>query len=424
MKKFIGLFKNHSFTKLFFANFTSQMGSVIGMTAFTFYLLDRFSNQPGYASIAEMMYSLPTLAIFFIVGVIADRMDRQKVAYYCDTISIFFTIALFGAIYIGWMPLVFAVLFLRSGVRKFFAPAESAILQGILEKDDYATAAGLNQMVSSIFMLFGSGLGIIAYKLTGVYGAVIIDALSFFISAILIKANRFEENVRMPNGKHTWKDLNISLVFKDFKSGAGYILNHKLLRSLIVGFIVFGVANGGFSVIPIFILKYKLAPNTYEEYSVLIGIIFGCGVLIGSVISSILVQKYKFHHLIIIGLLISGGFVALSGFATNIPMFLSLTFISALALPVINVSIGGWMPSIVDPKLMGRVQGWIDPLMMLSQTITLAFIGIAFQKFLSIEALFCIVGAALMLPALYYMIVLPRLVKGSSTVISEKSPAV
>jgi len=80
------------------------------------------------------------------------------------------------------------------------------------------------------------------------------------------------------------------------------------------------------------------------------------------------------------------------------------------------------MPSIVDPKLMGRVQGWIDPLMMLSQTITLAFIGIAFQKFLSIEALFCIVGAALMLPAVYYMIVLPKLVKGS-TVISEKSPA-
>ncbi|MEK5392519.1 MFS transporter [Margalitia sp. FSL K6-0131] len=422
MKKFIELFKNRSFAKLFFANFTSQMGSVIGMTAFTFYLLDRFSNQPGYASAAEMMYSLPTLAIFFIVGVVADWMDRQKVAYYCDTISIFLTAALFVAIYIGWMPLVFAVLFLRSGVRKFFAPAESAIMQGILAKDDYATAAGLNQMVSSIFMLFGSGLGIIAYKLTGVYGAVIIDAISFFISAILIKANRFEEKVRMPNGKHTWKDLNISLVFKDFKSGAGYILNHKLLRSLIIGFIVFGVANGGFSVIPIFILKYKLAPNTYEEYSVLIGIIFGCGVLIGSVISSILVQKYKFHHLIIIGLLISGGFVALSGFATSIPVFLSLTFISALALPVINVSIGGWMPSIVDPKLMGRVQGWIDPLMMSSQTITLAFIGVAFQKFLSIEALFCIVGFALMLPAVYYMIVLPRLVKGS-TVIQEKSPA-
>ncbi|MBS4171866.1 MFS transporter [Bacillus sp. FJAT-49736] len=422
MKKMIELFKNPSFVKLFFANFTSQMGTVIGMTAFTFYLLDRFSNQPGYASTAEMMYSLPTLFIFFIVGVVADRMDRQKVAYYCDTISIFLTLALFAAIYIGWMPLVFAVLFLRSGVRKFFAPAESAILQGVLKKDDYATAAGLNQMVSSIFMLFGGALGILAYKLTGVYGAVIIDACSFFISAILIKVNRFDKNAILPNGKHTWKDLNVKLVFKDFKTGAAYIYNNKLLRSLIIGFIVFGVANGGFSVIPIFILKYKLAPNSYEEYSVLIGIIFGCGVLIGSVISSILVQKYKFHHLIIIGLLITGGFVALSGFATSIPIFLGLTFISALALPVINVSIGGWMPSIVDPKLMGRVQGWIEPLMMLFQTITLAFIGVAFQKFLSIEALFCIVGGALMLPAFYYMIVLPKLVK-EDKIIADQSPA-
>jgi MFS transporter, DHA3 family, macrolide efflux protein len=421
MKKFKEIFKNPSFVKLFFANFTSQMGTVIGMTAFTFYLLDRFSSQPAYASTAEMMYSLPTLAIFFIVGVVADRMDRQKVAYCCDIISIVLTLCLFGAIYIGWMPLVFAVLFLRSAIRNFFGPAESAILQGVLTKDDYATAAGLNQMVSSIFMLFGSGLGVLAYKLIGVYGAIIIDACSFIISAVLIKTNYFEEEVRLPNGKHTWKDLNISLVFKDFKTGASYILKNKLLRSLIVGFIVFGVANGGFSVIPIFILKYKLAPNSYEEYSVLIGIMFGCGVLIGSVISSLLVQKFKFHHLIIIGLLISGGFVVLSGFATTITIFLSLIFVSALGLPLINISIGGWMPSIVDPKLMGRVQGWINPLMMVSQTITLAFIGAAFQKILSIEALFCIVGGALMLPAVYYMFVLPGLVKDGIT-IPDKSP--
>lgn len=67
MKKIIEIFKNPVFVKLFFANFTSQMGSIIGITAFTFYLLDRFSEQPAYASIAEMMYSLPTLAVFFLL---------------------------------------------------------------------------------------------------------------------------------------------------------------------------------------------------------------------------------------------------------------------------------------------------------------------------------------------------------------------
>lgn len=65
MKKFAEIFKNTSFTRLFIANVTSQMGSVIGLTAFMFYILDRFSEQPAYATVTELMFSLPTLAVFF-----------------------------------------------------------------------------------------------------------------------------------------------------------------------------------------------------------------------------------------------------------------------------------------------------------------------------------------------------------------------
>ncbi|HYK71695.1 MAG TPA: MFS transporter, partial [Pseudoneobacillus sp.] len=163
MKKFREIFQNRTFRNLFLATFTSQMGSTIGLTAFMFYLLDRFSNQPVYASITELMYSLPTLAVFFLVGVFADRMDRQKIAYHCDWISAFLSITLIAAIAIDWMPFIFFVLFIRSAISKFFMPAESAMVQGILKKDDYTTAAGLNQLVMSLFMLFGNGLGIFAY---------------------------------------------------------------------------------------------------------------------------------------------------------------------------------------------------------------------------------------------------------------------
>lgn len=420
MKKFKEIFKNPIFVKLFFANFTSQMGSVIGITAFTFYLLDRFSNQPAYASVAEMMYSLPTLAVFFIVGVLADRMDRQKIAYHCDTLSAFLSIVLIGAIYIGWMPLIFAVLFLRSAISKFFFPAESGILQGVLSKDDYATSAGLNQMVSSLFMLFGSALGILAYRFTGVYGAIVIDSLSFIISGLLMRACKIPEEVRLPNGHHKWKDLNIRFVFKDFKTGAFYILKNKLLRSLIIGFCIFGIVNGGFSVMPIFILKYKLAPQSYEEYSVILGVVFGTGVLIGSIISSLIIQKVKFYQAMIVGLIITGTFVVLSGYANNLMLFFVLIFISAITLPLVNIAIGGWMPSIVDKKYMGRVQGWVSPLMMLAQTLTLAFISISFQKFIQIETLYCIVGGGLLLVGIYYMIVLPRLLKKGITIVEDQ----
>lgn len=409
MKKFREIFQNRTFRNLFFATFTSQMGSTIGLTAFMFYLLDRFSDQPAYATITELMYSIPTLAVFFLVGVFADRMDRQKIAYYCDWVSAILSLTLIGAIAIGWMPLIFFVLFTRSAIQKFFFPAESAMVQGILKKDDYTTAAGLNQLVMSLFMLFGNGLGVFAYWSVGIYGAIVVDACTFIISAFLIKSINIPEEVRLPNGKHTLKDLNLAIVFKDFKLGISYILTNKLLRTLLVGFVVFGVVNGGFSVIPIFILKYKLAPDSYEELSIWIGVIFGTGVLLGSFISSLFTQKVKLYQMIIFGLFVSGGFIVLASFTENIYIFLSLIFMASLGMPFLNIGIGGWMPSIVDPKMMGRVQGWINPLMMFSQSITLGVIAVAFPKILTVEMLYWMVGGCLILVGIYYLLTLPKL---------------
>jgi MFS transporter, DHA3 family, macrolide efflux protein len=415
MQKFREIFQNRTFRNLSLATFTSQMGSTIGLTAFMFYLLDRFSNQPVYASVTELMYSLPTLAVFFLVGVFADRMDRQKIAYYCDWISAILSLALIGVIAIGWMPLIFFVLFARSAISKFFYPAESAIVQGILKKDDYTTAAGINQLVMSLFMLFGNGIGIFVYWSVGVYGAIIVDILTFITSAILIKSVNIPEEVRLPNGKHTFKDLNLSVVLQDFKLGISYIFSHKLLRTLLVGFFVFGVVNGGFSVIPIFMLKYKLAPDAYEQWSIWVGVIFGVGVLLGSFLSSISTKKVKLYQMIVFGLFVSGGFVVLSSFTNNIYVYLGLLFLSSLGLPFVNIGIGGWMPSIIDPKMMGRVQGWINPLMMLSQSITLGFIAVSFPKILTIEMLYWLVGGCLMLVAMYYLIALPKFVTKEKT---------
>ncbi|UII56839.1 MFS transporter [Cytobacillus spongiae] len=414
MNKFKEIFKNPNFVKLFFANFTSQMGSTIGLTAFMFYLLERFSDQPVYASITELMYSLPTLFIFFLVGVFADRMDRQKIALYCDWIGAALSVLLLLAIMTESMPLIFSMLFLRSAVQKFFYPAESAIIQGILKKDDYTAAAGINQLVMSLFMLFGNGLGILAFWTVGVYGAIIVDTITFIISALLIRSCDITEEVRLPNGRHTLKDLKVGLVLNDFKVGMLYIVKHKLLRALLMGFFIFGVVNGGFTVMPVFILKYKLAPTSYEEMSIYIGIIFGIGVLLGSFLASLISQKMKLYQMVIIGVIVSGGFIILSSLTNDVVVYLVLTFLSALALPLINIGIGGWLPSIIDPKMMGRVQGWVSPLMMLSQSVTLGLIAFSFPAYLSVEMLYWLVGGCMVFTGILYMITLPKYSKNTS----------
>ncbi|WP_026692629.1 MFS transporter [Peribacillus kribbensis] len=412
MKKIWLIFKNPLYTKLFFANFTSQMGSVIGVTAFMFFLLDRFANNPFYASVTELMYSLPTLAVFFFVGVMADRMDRQQIAKNCDWICLALTVLLIAAIKTEVIALVFAVLFLRSGVQKFFMPAQSGILQGVLAKDDYTTAAGLNQMVSSLFMLVGNGFGILFYWYLGIYGALAVDAASFLASALLISSCKIPAPVRTPNGSHTIKDLDFKMVARDFKEGMKYILDHKLLLSLLSGFCFFGLVNGGFSVMPIFILKYKLAPHHYEEYSIVLGIVFGSGVMAGSFAASSIAAKFKLLTILVAGLFVSGFFVVISSFTDSIFWFFAALFAAGLGLPFCNIALGGWMPRIVDPKMMGRVQGWITPLMMFAQSLMLGVISVSFPAFLSIEGLFWIVGGALMLVALIYSYLLPKYENG------------
>jgi DHA3 family macrolide efflux protein-like MFS transporter len=408
MKSMFLIFRNRNYALLFSANFTSQMGSIIGLTAFMYYFLDRFSKQPSYATITELMYSLPVLAVFWIVGVLADRMDRKKIASNSDFISAILSIILLIAAQSGEIVLIFGLLFLRSAVLKFFQPAQQALIQGILREDEYTVAAGLNQMVSSMFMLFGSAIGILVYWKLGLNGAILIDALSFIISGILIRCCSIGKEVRLPNGYHDWRKLDIKTVLLDFKKGFIYIVNYRLLLSLVFGFFIFGIVNGGLAVMPAFIMKYKLAPDTYETVMIWVGIVFGIGMLLGSMVAFSIAPKFKLYQLIVSGLILTGIFLALTGFSTNIYVYFTLDFIVAFFLPFINIGIGGWMPRIIDPKMMGRVQGCVSPLNMLSQSLTLGIIAFTFPRFISIEGLFATVGTCLTVVGLFYWYTLPK----------------
>lgn len=406
------IFKNKNFVKLFFAALASQMGTTIGNMAFAFYLLDRFSHQPSFATMAELMYSLPTLFVFFLVGVVADRFDRKKVAENCDWVRAILTVLLFGSLFLNSIPLVFFLLFLRSAVTKFFYPAEASLVQGILNKEQYAQAAGLNQMLFSIFMVFGVGLGALAYKTIGLQGAVAVDFFSFIISAILIRKCKIPMEARLPNGRIKWKDFSFEASYRDFKDGILYIVRNKLLASLVFGFFVFGFVNGAFAILPMFTMKYELSPDHYEKYASFFAISLGIGLLVGSGIGTLISSKFKPHQLMIYPILLSSILIFILGFTDQMWIFLTTVFIIGTCIGPINIAIGGWMPKIVHPKLMGRVSGWIDPMMMFAQSLTLGMIAVLFPKVISkVEYLYYGMATVILLVFLFYALTLPKLSK-------------
>ncbi|WP_340673470.1 MFS transporter [Brevibacillus agri] len=406
------LFRNANYLKLFLAEFTSQLGNVIGIMAITFYLLDKFSQQPYYTTMKDMMHAAPALVVFLFIGVFADRFDRQKIAVHCDLIRAFLTVCLMICIWYDSLAFIFLAIFLRSAVGKFFPPAQSAIIQGVLSKEEYPLAAGLNSMLGSVFLLFGSGIGAVVYWNLGVQGAFLLDFICLLISAMLIYSCKIELSVRKPNGSTDWKGLHtIKALFTDFIEGVKYIVYDRVLLLLTLGSAILGVVNGGIGIIPIFIMKYKLSPHFYEEMSVIETIVFGIGILLGSALSPNVTKRIKLYMVLTFSLIFSGIFVILAGLSPTIVLFLIFHFFFSVAVAFINISFYGWIPQMVNPNMMGRFRGILDPVSSLFQSLSLAFIAWTFPSMLRIEMLFGVVGGAMLLLGMLYLFTIPSFVQ-------------
>ncbi|OKP97943.1 MFS transporter [Paenibacillus sp. P46E] len=405
------LFRNPMFNKLFIAAFASQLGTVVGNMAFAYYLIDRYSERPALATTAELMYSLPTLAVFWIVGVIADRFDRKNIAAYSDWIRAGLTLLLLLFVHFNVLFACFLVLFLRSSISKFFGPAEMGLLQGSIDQDQYVQASGLNQMVMGLFMLFGMSLGATAYHFIGIEGAIIVDGLSFLLSGLLLAWGDFPEHARTPNGKNRIRELRFSLLLKDFWQGLRYITGNRLLMVLISGFLFFGIVNGVFAVLPIFAMKYKLSPDNYVVYSSLITVFLGVGFLLGSVLGPRLIRRFTRAPILIAGLFISSLLITGLGLTERIEVYFFLVMLAGIAIAPINIVLGSWLPELVPPQNMGRVNALIEPVMMLGHSLALGGIALAFPALISVTWLHYILGFCTIVVSLFYLAALPPLVR-------------
>lgn len=406
----LALFRNATFTRLFVATFASHLGTVVGNMAFAYYLVDRFSSRPALATIAELMYSLPTLVVFWMVGVIADRLDRKHIAAYSDWIRAGLTIPLLIVVHYDLLAACFFILFLRSAISKFFGPAEMGLLQGSINEQQYVQASGLNQMLMGIFMLFGLSLGAAAYHLVGIEGAMIIDGVSFILSGLLISTGKFPDKARMPSGSSSLRAISISLIFRDFKQGLLYIKNNRLLLVLVSGFLLFGIINGVFAVLPIFTMKYKLSPDNYVFYSSLITIFLGSGFLVGSMLSSLMIQRFSRIKVLVTGLFLSSILLVVMGSTTHIEVYFPIVLVAGICIAPVNIAIGSWMPELVIPQNMGKVNALIEPIMMIGHSLALGVIALTFPVFLSISWLHYLLALCSVAVSIYYFIVLPPLV--------------
>lgn len=287
--------KNKNFILILIGKIISLSGSSIQRFSLALYLLELTGSAATYANILAFSI-IPYILFAPIAGSLADNINRKKIMVYLD---------LFSAILLGGYSIILfsgndnvyiitAIMFILSICDTLYAPAVNAAIPQILKEDELAAANGAVQQVSGIVNILGPILSGALYAAFGIKVIVIVNSISFFVSAIL------ELFIKLPTIEHK-KKVKISFLssLKEMKGSYLYLKREKkVVLSTIASY---GLINifivPIFSVFAPFLIKIVLEMSS-SIYGIVEGVI-AFGLVIGSLCISLCSKSFtmkKIHY--------------------------------------------------------------------------------------------------------------------------------
>lgn len=158
------VFKNRNYMYLWLGQLISQLGDAISLT------------------IAFILEAIPWIIIGPLAGVWVDKMNKKYIIISTDFIRVFLVLILFFTenIYV-----IFLICFLTQSSAAIFAPARSAMIPEIVQKNIYVKAISLSHMGFQTIQVIGPLLAAAIIGLVGLHTSFILDSITFLISVII-----------------------------------------------------------------------------------------------------------------------------------------------------------------------------------------------------------------------------------------------
>jgi MFS family permease len=269
------------------------------------------SDGSGLAvSLFLLVRMVPPLLVTPFAGVLADTFNRKKLLIIADIsrVGIVMTLLLFGQ---ESLPLIYILTGLQFAVTAVFDPTKLALLPNVLKRDDLVNANTLESITWSAMLAVGAILGGIVAGVFGVTIALLIDAGTYLISALLIRRVNVPENIEVQ------LDDDESLNTKGFRDGLNYAkVRPTLLASI---WVKAGGSIGNIEAIMAILATQYFVIGANGEQS--LGIMYGA-IGVGAVLGPVVLNHFHdnsihaMHRMITIGyILLVVGMVILSNSA-------------------------------------------------------------------------------------------------------------
>lgn len=300
--------KNKNFVIVVIGQIISLFGNAIQRFCMSLYILDLTGSAKTF-SIILAISNIPYILFAPIAGLLADTINRKKIMVYLDFLSSVL-MAGYSIIIISGKDssiIIAVVMFILSTIYTLYSPSVTSCIPQIVEREKLATANAIIQQVGYIVNLAGPIIAGLLYGFVGMKMIVVINAISFFISAIL------ELLLDIPD-LGVKEKLNNPLLksVKEMKKSFVYLKNKK---KIVLG-IIFSYALTNIFVVPVlsvvspYFINVKLdMPSSiygYVEGVFVLGMIIGATLITLNPNLFIMKKLHKTMYPMVAALLIMG----------------------------------------------------------------------------------------------------------------------
>lgn len=275
------LLRNPNVSRMFIAYLVSYTGTAMAPIAMAFGVLEL----TGSTTDASIVIAAPTLAsivVLLLGGVLADRTSRQRVIYSAELLAMvaqFFLAFLFLSNF-ATVPWLTFFMLINGIAIAFHAPAATGFIIQLVDKEDLQAANALLGTARNGAIAGGAALGGILVAVFGAGTTLLIDAISFGVSALLVISVKPKLQIT-PEAASVFEDLRLG--WREFTS-------HTWLWVIVIQFsLIVAVGEGVFGLIGPAVTREQMGGAVDWGF---IASGFGVGTLVGGLVGMKVRPKY------------------------------------------------------------------------------------------------------------------------------------
>lgn len=344
MIRFLRNKDNWPFLRFWLAQLISQFGDRVHQMALVGLIATR---SPGSSFEMAKLLAFTIIPVFLIgpiAGVYVDRWERRSTLFVCDFIrgALVLSIALYFMDLPSIIPM-YILVFVIFAFSRFYVPAKMSFIPEMVKEEDLHIANSLVTVTGMIALVLGALLGGLIVENMGPKGGFFADAVTFFLSGLLVfsipkfKKWRLEKSKIVATGremmtaqKSVWTEIN---------TGIKYIQGQPDIRFILaIMSILFAAAGAIYVIIIVFIQE---AFNSITKDLGFLAVPLGIGLFFGSMAFGKWGARVSKWKVIFWSLILGGVLVAL--FAACVSSTHNRALAAGLAM-VLGLTVG---PSII-----------------------------------------------------------------------------